>query len=79
MNNAIKQLSKVVIDKIDMDKDQIVYITHCNSLKFASLLKRQLIEGGIKNIEIYPYDLITGSHVGPGCVALFYVGDNRDL
>ena len=79
MMAAIKKLANQCKEHINKDIKQTVYITHCNSLKFASLLKRQLIEGGIKNIEIYPYDLITGSHVGPGCVALFYVGDNRDL
>ena len=73
MNNAIKQLSKVVIDKIDMDKDQIVYITHCNVMENALKLKEIIEKAGVKNIEIYDYDLISGAHIGPGSLAVFYV------
>lgn len=73
MNNAIKQLSKIVIEKIDMLKNQIVYITHCNILENALKLKELLTNAGIKNIEIYDYDLISGAHIGPNSLAVFYV------
>ena len=73
MNNAIKQLSKLVIDKIDMNRDQIVYITHCNVMENALKLKGLLEAANIKNIEIYDYDLISGAHIGPGSLAVFYV------
>jgi hypothetical protein len=36
------------------------------------------VDHGVKNVEIYFYDLITGSHLGPDSLALFYVGNNRD-
>ena len=73
MNNAIKQLSRLVIDNIDMSVDQIVYITHCNVIENANKLKSILTDAGIKNIEIYDYDLISGAHIGPGSLAVFYV------
>ena len=73
INNAIKQLSKVVIDNIDMDRDQIVYITHCNVMENALKLKEIIEKAGVKNIEIYDYDLISGAHIGPGSLAIFYV------
>lgn len=73
MNNAIKQLSKVVLENIDLNKKQIVYITHCNVLDNALKLKDYLVAGGVKDIEIYYYDLISGAHIGPGSLAVFYV------
>ncbi len=76
---SIKKLAKQCLEHINKKIKQIIYITHCNAKKDAEMLKKLLIDGGLKDIEIYPYDLITGSHVGPGTIALFYVGDNRDL
>lgn len=73
MNNAIKQLSKVVIDNIDLEREQIVYITHCNVMENALKIKENLEKAGVKNIEIYDYDLISGAHIGPGSLAVFYI------
>lgn len=72
MNNAIKQLSKIVLENINLDKEQTVYITHCNVIENANKLKEYLEAGGVKNIEIYYYDLISGAHIGPGSLAVFY-------
>ena len=70
--NAIKQLSKIVLSKINKAKNQIVYITHCNIINDAKKLKDLLLQGGIKNVEIYDYDYISGAHIGPGSLAVFY-------
>ena len=70
--NAIKQLSKIVLSKINKAKNQIVYITHCNIINDAKKLKDLLLKGGIKNVEIYDYDYISGAHIGPGSLAVFY-------
>ena len=74
--NSIKKLASQVLEHVT-DKEKLVYIAHCDSLKDAEELERLLKEGGIKNIEIYYYDLITGAHVGPGTLAVFYEGKNR--
>ena len=76
---SIKKLAKQCLEHINKKIKQIIYITHCNAKEDAETLKKLLLDGGLKDIEIYPYDLITGSHVGPGTIALFYVGNNRDL
>ena len=76
---SIKKLASQCLEHINKKIKQIIYITHCNAKADAELLKNLLIKGGLKDIEIYPYDLITGSHVGPGTIALFYVGNNSDL
>lgn len=76
--NAIKTLAKQVEDYIK-DKTSKVYIAHCNAKEDALRLENLLKEKGISNTEIYIYDLITGAHVGPGTLAVFYEGENRSL
>lgn len=70
--NAIRQLARIVLSKINKVKKQIVYITHCNIIEDANKLKELLIKGGVKNVEIYDYDYISGAHIGPGSLAVFY-------
>ena len=71
---AIRKLADVVIEKYDKQVDETIYITHCNVLEDAETLKRYLVEGGVKNnIEIYYYDLVSGAHIGPGSLAVFYL------
>ena len=74
---SIKRLAKQCIEFIKNAKDQIVYITHCNCIRDAFELKRMLKEKQINNVEIYDYDLVTGSHLGPNALAIFYVSDSR--
>ena len=76
--NALRTLANQVIQYIK-DKDQLVYIAHCNAIEDANKIKAFLNEAGINNIEIYFYDLITGAHVGPGTIAVFYEGTKRSF
>lgn len=75
---AIRRLAETCIAKIRHPEKQTVYISHCDVYDDALTLKNYLVDHGVKNVEIYFYDLITGSHIGPDSLALFYVGDNRD-
>ena len=75
---ALKRLAETCIAKIKNPESQTVYISHCDVYDDALTLKNYLMEHGIKNVEIYFYDLITGAHIGPDSLALFYVGNNRD-
>lgn len=74
---ALKELANICASKI-RGKEQKVYIAHCNCEDDALKLKNLLNKEGINNIEIYWYDIITGSHTGPGNIALFYEGFDRD-
>ena len=76
---SIKKLTKQCIDYIKNPEKQTVYITHCNCYEDALSMKEELIKNNIKNIEIYDYDLVTGSHLGPNALAIFYVGENREF
>lgn len=75
---AIKKLSSQVLEHIT-DKNSKVIISHCHALEDALKLQKLLEEGGVKDIEIYYYDLVTGAHVGPGTIAVFYQGKNRKI
>ena len=76
---CLKKLAKQCIDYIRKPEKQTVYITHCNCLDDANKMKDELTKNGINNVEIYDYDLVTGSHLGPNALAIFYVGDNREF
>jgi DegV family protein with EDD domain len=74
---SLKNLVTTCLEKIT-DKNSLVLISHCDCEEDALSVKKGLEEGGVNNVEIYPYDIVTGAHVGPGCVAIFYLGENRD-
>lgn len=75
---ALSTLAETCLTHIDKSVPQTIFISHCDDLEAAESLKEQLEKGGLTNIEIYDYDLVTGSHVGPGTIALFYIGKNRN-
>lgn len=76
---ALKTLASQVCSHIRNPQDQTVYISHCDSEGDANKLKDMLLNKGIKNVEVYFYDLVTGSHVGPGTIAVFYEGELRTI
>lgn len=57
--------------------NQTVAICHADSPEDAETLAGMLRERGAKDIIIEYYDLCTGTHVGPGTVALFFYGKDR--
>lgn len=75
---AIKSLASTCLEHIVDKENQVVYISHCDDLESANKLKELLVAGGIKNIYIAIHDLATGSHIGPGSVGVFYIGENRN-
>ena len=76
---SIKKLVRQCADYIVNPNDQIVYLTHSNCLEDANNMKKMLNEEGIPNVEVYDYDLVTGSHLGPNALAIFYVGEDREF
>ena len=74
---SLKKLFNQCVNYIKQPEKQTVYITHSNCLEDASKMKEELFEAGIKNVEIYDYDLVTGSHLGPRALAIFYVGEDK--
>lgn len=76
---SIKKLVKQCVEYIRKPKNQVVYLTHSNCINDALDMKKMLNEEGIDNVEIYDYDLVTGSHLGPNALAIFYVGEDREF
>ena len=63
-----------------LDKAAPVGIAHADNPDAATYLLELLREKGFigKSMTVY-YEPVTGSHVGPGTVALFFYGNNKIL
>lgn len=73
---ALMALARKYSERVD-DVSAPVFITHADCEDDAKALAEMLRGMGASNIVIEYYDLCTGSHVGPGTVALFFTGKDR--
>jgi len=68
----------VIYEELAADKDRPMGIAHADNPEAAELLADKLRERGqLGEIHTVLFDPVTGSHVGPGAVALFYYGTHR--
>ena len=76
--NAINTLADKYREKRLSDTPGIVGISHGDCIQDANKLA-ELVEGIAKprEIIIVPHEPLTGSHVGPGMLALFFYGTSR--
>lgn len=74
---ALAALAQAFRDNAVYPDTQTVSITHADCEEDALELEAMLREAGAKHVIIEYYDLCTGSHVGPGTVALFFKGKDR--
>ncbi len=74
---AIAALAKAFAERVTDPENQTIAIMHADSEEDANALADMLRGLGAKDIVIGYYDLCTGSHVGPGTVALFFMGKDR--
>ncbi len=58
-------------------ENQTVAICHADCAEDAETLAQMIRERGARDVITEYYDLCTGSHVGPGTVALFFYGKDR--
>ena len=56
---------------------QTIAIAHADCEEEALALRDELVARGASDVIVEYYDLCTGSHVGPGTIALFYFGKDR--
>ncbi len=60
-------------------ESQVIFIGQGDSLEDAEYVAQQVKERfGVKRVEINSIGPVVGSHTGPGIIALFYLGKNRD-
>lgn len=74
---SIDALLKGFTDNVIDPASQTVAIAHCNCVDEANDLAEKVKALGAKDVIIEYYDLCTGSHVGPGTLALFFMGKDR--
>lgn len=74
---SIDALLKGFTDNVIDPASQTVAIAHCNCGDEANDLAEKVRALGAKDVIIEYYDLCTGSHVGPGTLALFFMGKDR--
>lgn len=74
---ALGALVKCFDDYATDHEHNRVAITHADCKEDAEALAEELKKRGVHDIIIEYYDLCTGSHVGPGTVALFFTGKDR--
>lgn len=74
---SIDAMIKNFTDNVIDPANQTIAITHCDCEEEANALADKLRQLGANDIVIEFYDLCTGSHVGPGTLALFYMGKER--
>ena len=65
-------------DRFVLDRSQIVGIAHADNEDGARYLLGRLHEKGLTGHDLTVcYEPVTGAHVGPGAVALFFFGRDR--
>lgn len=74
---ALEALATAYSNNVINPETQTIAIAHADCEEDALKLAEMLKERGACDIVIEYYDMCTGSHVGPGTVALFFMGKDR--
>lgn len=75
---ALSKLVDLFKERVIDPENQHVAIAHADCLEEAQQLADMIKEAGAKEVIINMYDLCTGAHIGPGTIALFFMGKKRD-
>lgn len=75
---AIDELASLYAKRAVSPETQRVFISHGDCLAEAETLARKIRQiAEPKELTICIHEPMTGSHVGPGMLALFFIGDSR--
>ena len=77
---ALKEIAEQTVKRIVDPEDQVIAIAHCDATEDAGYVA-SLVRAAcpVKDVIIRYYDICTGTHVGPGTVAIFFMGRDRML
>ncbi|MGN0807190.1 MAG: DegV family protein [Candidatus Coproplasma sp.] len=75
---AFNKLVELFKSRVIDPANQHVAIAHADCLEEAEQLAEMIKAAGAKEVIINMYDLCTGAHIGPGTIALFFMGKKRD-
>ncbi len=77
---ALKEVAEQTIRHIVEPENQTIAIAHCDAPEDAEYIASLVRETcPVQDIIIRYYDICTGTHVGPGTVAIFFMGKGRSL
>ena len=77
---SIKVLKEILLDKIVCPEEQTIFISHGDCIEDAEYLKELILnEVKVKEVIINNVGPVIGSHTGPGILALFFMGSNREV
>ncbi len=77
---SIKVLKEILVDKIVCPEEQTIFISHGDCIEDAEYLKELILnEVKVKEVIINNVGPVIGSHTGPGILALFFMGSNREV
>ncbi len=74
---SISAILKAFHENVISPETQTVAITHADCEEEAKALAEEVKKAGVQDVIIEYYDLCTGAHVGPGTLALFFMGKDR--
>ncbi|MDF2632616.1 MAG: DegV family protein [Caproiciproducens sp.] len=75
LNTLLSHMEKAV----EEPESQMIFVSHGDSLQDAQYIAEQVRKKfNVKAIEINPIGPVIGTHSGPGTIALFYLGKDRD-
>jgi len=75
---ALDALITLLCNRIINPSSQVIGIVHCDAPLEAEYVATEIKKAlPVKDIIVRYYDLCTGAHVGPGTIALFFMGENR--
>ena len=75
---SLKALVDILKERVVNPEDQMIFISHGDSVEDALLVKEMILkETSAKNFIVNPIGPVIGSHAGPGTIALFFLGESR--
>lgn len=74
---ALSKLVEMFKERVIDPENQHIAIAHADCLEEAEALAEMIKAAGAKEVIINMYDLCTGAHIGPGTIALFFMGIKR--
>jgi DegV family protein with EDD domain len=76
--NVINKLAEIVAERIEAPEDQTIAICHGDVFDEAEKLKSIILEKvKVKEVLINYIGPVVGTHGGPGALAVFFVGKDR--
>ena len=75
---ALNALIKDFNEHIIPDSHQTVSVCHCDDIESAKYVAEKMAENpAVDEVILEWYENVTGSHLGPGAIAIFYKADHR--